>query len=161
EAEYHPRANRKNEPARSHSSVPVFKGVGALQSDLGMARPATDLGFTERPFNPCNYGLSEVCENQYLTVINFQLLCRYKEGTVSSVPTSLTPVVHPQILWSLAGQSGGTPTDRNGYGHLSLISESPLRGHRLILRKGPNYVGITVTDVNTLVLPKNWCVGSR
>ncbi len=143
--------------SRTTSPTPVFKGISTLQSQLGMNRQPTDLGFTDRAFNPCSYGLSESCNNQYLTVVNFQLLCRDTEGTVSAVPIALTPIVYPQILWSLAGQSGGTATDRNGYGHFTVISQRPLRGHRLVLRKGPNYVGVTVTEVTKLVLPKNWC----
>lgn len=143
--------------SRTASPPPVFKGITVLTSQLGMNRQPTDLGFTDRSFNPCSYGFSDSCNNQYLTVVHFQLLCRNSEGTVSSVPVGLTPIFHPQILWSLAGQSGGTATDRNGYGRLSVISQRPLRGHRLVLRKGANYVGVTVGEVTKLVLPKNWC----
>lgn len=141
---------------RSGSRPPVFKNVGTLQAQLGMNRQPNDLGYREKSFNPCNYGLDENCDSQYLTVVNFQLLCRDSEGTVSAVPT-LKPIVHPRITWSLAGQNGSTPTDRNGYGNLAVVSSRPLRGHRLVLRKGAHYVGVSVNEVNKLVLPVNWC----
>lgn len=146
--------------SRGGSPPPQFNNVGALQDQLGMNRRPSDLGYSEKSFNPCSYGMSQDaggCDAQYLTVVNFQLLCRDTEGTVSSVPVSLTPIVSPQIGWSLGGQNGGTPTDRNGYGHFAVVSSKPLRGRRLILRKGANYVGVTVSEINKLVLPKNWC----
>lgn len=142
------------------TAKPTVRSVGALQTQLGMNRKPSDLGYSEKSFNPCNYGLSNDCSDQYLTVIHFQLLCRDSEGTVSNIPLSLTPINSPQISWSLAGQNGGAPTDRNGYGHLTVVSERPLRQNRLILRKGPHYVGISVDDVTKVVLPKNWCRGN-
>ena len=147
------------ETPKSKRSQPPRPGaaIGGLQSQLGMNRAPSDLGFAERSFNPCVYGLSTSCESQYLSVVHFQLVCRDSEGTVSAVPISLTPIVHPNILWSVAGQSGGTATDRNGYGHFSVVTPSPLRGNRLILRKGTHYVGVEVNEVSKIVLPKNWC----
>jgi len=142
---------------RTGSPPPVFKNVGVLKSQLGMDRRPSDLGYREKSFNPCEYGMSQECTDQYLTVINFQLLCRDSEGTVSSIPISPKPIVYPTISWSVGGQNGVTPTDRNGYGHLAVVSPRPLREKRLVLRKGPHYVGVSVSDINKLVLPRNWC----
>jgi hypothetical protein len=139
---------------------PVVRSVGALQARLGMNRKPSDLGYSERAFNPCHYGMSDQCSEQYLTVIHFQLLCRDSEGTVSVAPVT-TPIASPQISWSVAGQTGGAPTDRNGYGRLTVVSERPIRENRLIIRKGPNYVGVSVGDISKIVLPKNWCGGGQ
>lgn len=141
---------------RSGSPPPVVKNVGALQTELGMNRQPSDLGYREKPFNPCNFGMGDNCANQYLAVIHFQLLCRDSEGTVSQVP-KLKPIIHPHITWSVAGQNGATTTDAQGFGHLAVVSERPLRGKRLVLRKGAQYVGVSVNDVNKLVLPRDWC----
>lgn len=146
-----------SDSSRPRKSAPrLGTAIGGLQSQLGLNRAPSDLGFTEKAFSPCAYGISSNCDFQYMTVVHFQLLCRDSEGTVSAVPVDLTPIVSPNILWSVAGQSGGTPTDRNGYGHFSVITPSPLRG-RLILRKGTQYVGVSVNEVSKLVLPRNWC----
>lgn len=146
------------DPANSKTALPrPGAAIGGLQSQLGLNRAPSDLGFSEKAFNPCIYGISSSCDAQYMTVVHFQLLCRDTEGTVSAVPIALTPIVSSNILWSVAGQSGGTPTDRNGYGHFSVITPSPLRGQRLILRNGRQYVGVSVNEVSKLVLPKNWC----
>lgn len=136
-------------------SVP--RSAENIESQLGMKRSPSDLGYAERSFNPCNYGPSDTCTFKYMTVVHFQLLCRDTEGTVSEIPKYLSPINHPNILWTLAGQSGGLPTDRNGYGSLKLITDNTTRGKRLVLKKGTHYVGLDVSEATKIVLPKNWC----
>lgn len=128
-----------------------------LESQLGLTRSPADLGYAEKSFNPCNYGPSETCDFKFFTVVHFQLLCRDTEGTISTVPRALSPINHPNILWTLAGLSGGLPTDRNGYGALKVITPATTRGKRLVLKKGHNFVGVEVNEVSKIVLPKNWC----
>lgn len=130
-----------------------------LKSALGMSRDPADLGFVEKPFNPCTYGLNSTgsCKNQYFSVVHFQLLCRDSEGSVSSAPIALQPIVASNVQWKVGSISGGTYTDSNGYGQFSLVSSRPARGQRLILRIGPQFVAFTVSEVSKVVLPKNFC----
>ena len=146
-------------PPATPEKIAAKKSVGVLQiqSQLGMNRAADDLGFTEKLFNPCNFGIpGEACNQQILNVVHFQLMCRDSEGTVSTVPLALKPIVSP-IKWSVGPQSGATRTDRNGYGQFRFISENTVKNRRLILRKGAQYVGVTISEITKVVLPKNWC----
>ncbi len=136
---------------------PKTVGVYQIQSDIGMNRQPADLGFAEKVFNACNYGIPGANCERLLNVVHFQLMCRDSEGTVSEVPIALQPIVSPYITWSVAGQSGSTRTDRNGYGQFAFISGDTVKEKRLILRKGPHYVGLTVSEITKIVLPKNWC----
>lgn len=141
------------EEPKPRQAVPVFQ----IQSELGMNREAQDLGFAEKLFNACNYGIPGAGCERMLNVVHFQLMCRDSEGTVSNVPLSLRPIVAPYITWSVAGQSGSTRTDRNGFGQFAFISGRTVKEKRLVLRKGRQYVGLTVSEITKLVLPKNWC----
>lgn len=128
-----------------------------LQSRLGMIRPASDLGFQEKSFDPCLFGVSRQCGAKFLSVIHFQLLCRDSEGTVSEVPLSLRPINSPKITWQVGPRSGTTQTDIEGFGQVALVNDGSVRNKRLILRMGKQFVGVTASEINKLVLPQNWC----
>ncbi|NJL24139.1 MAG: hypothetical protein HC902_02475 [Calothrix sp. SM1_5_4] len=138
-----------------------LKNTRLLQDRLGMIREPDDLGFQEKSFNPCSHGRAPAqgCKNQYFTVVHFQLLCRDSEGSVSTVPLRLAPITSDRVSWKVGGRSGGTRTDKDGYGQLAVLSERSTRGQRLILRIGPQFVGLTVNEVSKIVLPKNFCRG--
>lgn len=147
-------------PPTAEDSQPAPRGIGVLQlqNKLGMNRPDNDLGFAEKFFDPCALGLpSEGCSKKVMSVVHFQLMCRDSEGTVSSAPVALQPIVAPNISWSVGGLSGSTRTDSHGYGQFLLISGNTVREKRLILRKGAHYVGLTIGEITKVVLPKNWC----
>lgn len=145
-------------PTPEEISVKKSVGVLQLQSQLGMNRAPADLGFSEKLFNPCNFGLpGDGCNERVMNVVHFQLMCRDTEGTVSEVPVALRPIVSPYITWSVGAQSGVTKTDRSGYGQFTFISGNTVKDRRLILRKGAHYVGLTVSEITKVVLPKNWC----
>lgn len=130
-----------------------------LKGVLGMNRPVDELGFEEKPFNPCNYGAAGPagCGNQYFGVLHFQLLCRDSEGTVMDTPVALEAIVTDDVQWKVGGISGSTSTDERGYGQLSVVSARPSRGARLILRMGPQFVAFEVSEVSKIVLPRNFC----
>ena len=133
-----------------------------LMNALGMGRQPADLGFDEKTFNPCSFGLSgSTCRNRYFSVVHFQLLCRDSEGTVSVVPVSLQPIVANEVKWEVAGVSGGTQTDTNGYGQFTVVSDRSTKNQRLKLRIGPQYVAFNVSEVSKIVLPKNFCRTDR
>lgn len=147
------------------SSLPSPYEIGGgntsvdLISALNMNRDADDLGFAEKSFDPCRYGLdkSGACQSRYLTVVHFQLLCRDSEGTVSEIPVNVQPIVANRVHWKLAGLSGQTRTDSQGFGSFSLVSSQSTRGKRLILEIGPQFVGFTVSEVTKIILPSNFC----
>lgn len=133
-----------------------------LKAALGMGRAPADLGFDEKKFDPCSFGLNgeNGCGNQYFTVVHFQLLCRDSEGTVSVI-NNVQPIVSDRVTWQLGGITGPTQTDDNGYGQFSLITRRSNKNQRLILRIGPQFVGFNVSEVTKIVLPKNFCRVSR
>lgn len=137
------------------SDTNVYEG---LRSRLGLDRPLEDLGFVEQRFNTCDYNLTpaEGCKDQYISVIHFQLLCRESEGTIQDVP-DVFPVASSQVNFKLGRVSGGTSTDANGYGRVTVVSDHSYRNERLILRIGKQFMGVTVSEINRLILPQNWC----
>ena len=130
-----------------------------LKGVLGMNRPAEDLGFDEKPFNPCSFGAPgpNGCGTQYLAVLNFQMLCRDSEGTVTDAPVALEPIAGTEVQWKVGATSGDAYTDERGYGQLSVLGPAPARGQRLTLRFGAQYVAFEVSEVSKVVLPKNFC----
>jgi hypothetical protein len=150
-------------PPKGNLPSPYEMGEGHSNVDLitalNMQRDDDDLGFDEKSFNPCQYGLhrGNECRRQYLTVVHFQLLCRDTEGTVTEVPVDLQPIVANRVEWKLAGVSGMTRTNSEGYGAFSVVRPHSTRGKRLILQIGPQFVGFTVSEVTKIVLPKNFC----
>jgi len=142
-----------------HIEGPAADPNAGLKAALGMARSPADLGFVEKAFNPCSFGLagSASCKQQYFSVVHFQLLCRDTEGSVSAMPISPKPIVANDVKWKVAGISGGTHTDGQGYGQFTVRTSRSARGQRLILRIGPQFVAFDVSEVSKIVLPKNFC----
>ncbi|MBX3022694.1 MAG: hypothetical protein KF799_13560 [Bdellovibrionales bacterium] len=138
--------------------TPMADPHEGLKTALGMYRSPGDLGFAEKSFNPCSFGLSGgQCKNQYFSVVHFQLLCRDSEGSVSSAPIALQPIVAGNVKWKVGNQSGGTQTDSQGFGQFTMMSPRSARGQRLTLRIGPQFVAFTVSEVSKIILPKNFC----
>lgn len=131
-----------------------------LPSKLGMIRAPDELGFAEKRFNPCQYGLkadTSGCSTKFLTVVHFQLLCRDSEGTVSEVPVDLMPLISDRVEWKIGDRTGGTHTDGQGYGQFTLVSAKSARGQRLMLRIGKQFMGFTASELTKVVLPRNFC----
>lgn len=150
-----PEESQPAPPSIQKEEIP--RNEAYIQSRLGMVRPINDLGHEERRFNPCDHGMKGACTPQYLTVMHFQLLCRDSEGTVSDVPLTLRPIHVPRVLWKIGGKSGGTRTDDEGFGQVTLISNRSTKGQRLILRIGKQFLGFTASDLSRVVLPQNFC----
>jgi hypothetical protein len=130
----------------------------SLRSALGMTRDATDLGYDEKSFDPCSFGLTSQsgCGHQYFAVVHFQLLCRDSEGTIS-MAGNVQPIVSDHMTWQLNGMTGPTQTDDRGYGQFSVVSRKSTKNQRLILHIGPQFVAFNVSEVTRVVLPKNFC----
>ncbi|HMN67133.1 MAG TPA: hypothetical protein PKC28_01210 [Bdellovibrionales bacterium] len=138
--------------------APMAEPGVPLQSRLGMNRMASDLGFAEKRFNSCQYGdTTDACGTRHFTVIHFQLLCRDSEGTVQNAPVHLTPLKSENVLWKIGGLTGPTRTDLEGYGQFTVLSDKSVRGQRLMLRIGKQFMGFTASEVTKVVLPRNFC----
>lgn len=144
----------------------MYFDIRKLQSGLGMFRNASELGFDEISFNPCEHGLSTAsgdgCNRQMLSVVHFRLRCRDSEGTVEYVSNAeLVPVVSDRIQWWLGDNSGFTSTDGKGYGQIVTVSVSSVRSKRLALKIGGNSLGLQASQVKQVVVPRDWCIESN
>lgn len=146
------------EPVKTPSERPISLSPSQMLSRLGMVRDLEQLGFQEQGFNPCQFGGGHPgsCDQQYVSIVHFQLLCRESEGTIQEIP-QLFPITSANIEWKVAGQSGGTSTNEEGYGRVSLISRRPVRGLRLTLKRGAQFVAFTISEIGKVVLPSSWC----
>jgi hypothetical protein len=132
----------------------------SLRSHLGLKRNQQDLGYAEKAFDGCRlgyYGEDGKCGQRYLTVVNFRLVCRDSEDTVQTVVTETKPIVTDQVKWKLSDVNGVTKTDSSGYGTLQVVTNKTLRGQRLVLTVGQQFLGLRVGDVSQIVVPVYWC----
>ena len=148
---------------RPHATVsPVDRrlNLAQLQSQLGLDRSPQSLGFDEKGFDGCKWGIREdsgQCGRRYLSVVHFRLLCRDSVETVQSVSTNFTPLTAHQMKWRLAGVRGDTRTDSEGFGQVQVLSPRSTKGQRFILIIGSKSLGLEVGEVSQIILPGNWC----
>jgi hypothetical protein len=131
-----------------------------LQAHLGMDRSGNKLGLSEKTFDSCRHPVKESvgkCGHRYLSVLNFQMLCRDSEGTIDDVVTNTKPLVSDHVDYQLAGGRGILKTDSSGYGQLLVVTAAPVRGQRLVLTVGKEFLGKEVSEVEQLVVPNYWC----
>lgn len=149
-------------PPALQPSAPVIDYVG-LQQSLGLDRDARNLGFSEKSFNTCLVGHgfsdSEDCRRLYMVVINFQLLCRYSEGTISRALSSLDmqPISSRSVNWNLRTENGSIYTDSDGFGQIRSTSEASGKQQRLKLAVGNDFLYMRATDITRVVTPSPWC----
>lgn len=134
--------------------------VQGLQRSMGMARPLESLGFREKAFNSCRagygYSSSQNCRNLHLMVLNFRLLCRDSEGTVSEI-IQLTPVTNGQVRWNLDSQQGYVPTDGEGFGQIVAVMPKSTAKKRLRLTVANDFLLTQAGEVGRIVVPRQWC----
>lgn len=131
-----------------------------LRGKLGMTRDVTNLGYVEKAFDGCRMGVkgkNGKCGANYLTVVNFQILCRDSEDTVQEIVTNFTPVVTNNVKWKLAEMDGVTETNSSGYGRVQFLTPKSSRGKRLVLTIGRQFLGLEISQVSKIVVPIYWC----
>jgi hypothetical protein len=134
--------------------------MAELKAELGMNREVSDLGFADKDFDGCRTmykGDEGECGARVLSVVNFRLVCRDTVGTTSRAPSSLTPLTSGHLEWRFAGARGHTRTDHQGYGQVQVVSNGPVGTQRFILIIGSKTVGVEASEINQIVLPKNFC----
>ncbi len=134
-----------------------------MQKALGLEKPETWLGYTEKPFNTCQvgYGYSKVnnCRPKHFVVVHFQLMCRDSEGTVSEVVRSADLIKNGgrQVRWNLKDLNGNLETDGLGYGQIHVISSQSQKQQRLKLTVENDFLYLRAGEVNRIVTPRTWC----
>lgn len=136
--------------------------IVALQSVLEMDRNR-QLGYREKKFNTCEvgagYSAANNCRQKTFVLIQFQLLCRSSEGTVSEVitPADLQPIANQSVQWTLKGAVGETSTNDRGFGEIAMVSADSPRTQRLRLTVGNDFLAIRAGEIQQLITPGNWC----
>lgn len=131
-----------------------------LRSDLRMNRSIEDLGYQEKSFDTCDYGIDQSpnCRTQRLVVIHFRLQCRDSVGTVESVSNfELIPVRSNHVRWKVGYFAGSTSTNSEGYGRVEFLSPGSSKSQRFIVKVNDNNLGVTASEVSRIIVPRDWC----
>lgn len=146
----------------SESRTPSIDYEG-LQKHLGLAQDREELGYKEKIFNTCEVGYGfpsgSQCHREQFVVIQFRLLCRDSEGTISTVLTDedLKPLERRSVRWNLKGIQGTTYTDNDGYGQIVTTSMQSQKGQRLRLAIGNEFLYMRSHEIKKVITPHPWC----
>ena len=113
--------------------------------------------------NTCQIGFGysavEDCRTAFFIQVNFQLLCRESEGTVSTSinMSDQRPLSGRHVKWKLEKYKGSVELDDSGRGQLRLISVRSLKEERLRLTVGNDFVMQLAGEVDRILTPRSWC----
>ncbi|MBX9766286.1 MAG: hypothetical protein K2X47_03365 [Bdellovibrionales bacterium] len=135
----------------------------ALKKTVGLLRERQHLGYIEKVFDGCGpqFGLlAGSCKRHYLISVQYRLMCRDSEGTVSEAISTadLQAIPNQALAWNLKGLEGQSSTDMEGYGEVLTISTISQRDQRLKLSNGNDFLYLRAGEVERLVTPVTWCV---
>jgi hypothetical protein len=155
----------KTQPAAEPVARPQRPAIDyhAIQHDLGMDTDAGWVGYREKRFDACRYAselpdLSD-CGRAFFVVISFQLSCRPSDETDNPelIQSELPPVRGTALTWRLGGASGNIRTDYSGYGQVLTIAGRSLKGQRLRVSTGEDFLLIAAGSATRIVTPASWC----
>lgn len=160
-----PEAKKRTEVTRylASDSSAINVDYYGIQKELGMVRSADTLGFEEKKFNTCEigYGYSPTkdCQTQYFTVLQFQLLCRDTEGTISHTVTSaqMQPLSNRNIRWQMNGTNGDLLTDSYGYGQIITVSKKTQTKNYIKMISNNDFLYTKLNEIRRIVTPSPWC----
>ncbi len=165
-----PPALKKPRSSRGGAPKPVLVPPAAVNVDyeglsrsFGMDPPREALGFKEKSFDTCRvgygYSASQDCRQNFFAVINFRILCRDSEGTVSVAinPQDLRPLSGRALTWLLNNNTGSLRLDNQGYGQIKITGENSSREERLKISADNDFLYLRAGQVSRIVTPKNWC----
>jgi hypothetical protein len=149
---------------QNSDSKPVEENIDAygLQNYLKLNLGFNQLGFIEKSFNTCSVGFgysgTHNCRSRTFTVIQFQLMCRNSEGTVSKAITQadLRPISRRNVKWIIKNAKGNLMTDSEGYGQIAFISARSQKLERLRLAVDKDFLYMKAGEVTQLITPKSW-----
>lgn len=148
---------------RTTPAQPIEKiDLNQLQKVLRMDRGKRQLGLKIKSFNTCRVGSgftkNSNCRRRYFSVLHFRMRCRATTGTVEQVNRyELTPMISNSIQWSLSSKTGETRTDYEGYGQITLVTESNPKRKRLIIKNKGNNLGLRAYSIRDIIVPSDWC----
>lgn len=148
---------------RVKPSPPVNIDYEGLSRSMSMDFPREDLGLKEQRFNTCSagygYSASQDCRDNYMVVINFRLLCRDTEGTVSEAVRAedMRPLSGRPVSWAMVGNKGQFKLDNQGYGTIKTTSENTSKNERLKITADNDFLYMRANQINQVVTPSNWC----
>lgn len=134
-----------------------------LAGSLGLNHPKQDLGYFEKTFETCDagygYSASNNCRREFFVAINFQILCRDSEGTVSVAIArhEMKPLSGRAVKWAMRGASETMRLDGEGYGRIYRTFSRSQRAERLKLAADNDFVYVRAGEAKRLVVPRNWC----
>lgn len=144
------------------SGAPNIDYAG-LKRHLGLDRPNNQLGYAEKAFDTCQvgygYSSTKYCYRQVFVVLNFHLLCRDSEGTVTEGINNSEQMAlsNRPVRWNLKGISGEVQTDSDGFGQIQTISPISQRRERVKLGVGSEFLYMRANEITKVLTPKPWC----
>ena len=159
-------ASKKTEERGIPTTTTVEEGridYNAIQTYLKLDRPVEELGYTEKAFNTCEagygYSRSQNCHKEYFVVLNFRLMCRDTEGTISTILTDadVAPIAGKDVRWALNKISGNTSTDGLGYGQIRTVSPKSQFHQRLKIAVGNDFLYMRSDEIKKVITPRSWC----
>ncbi len=134
-----------------------------LRRFLGLERTRDDVGYVEKSFETCKvgygYSTSRNCQRAVFVTIQFQILCRDSEGTVSQAisRSEMRPLSGRTLRWQLKKSRGSMELDGEGFGRLDAIVAASHRLERLKISVDNDFVYVRAGELRRLVTPRNWC----
>ena len=150
-------------PEESNEAVLENIDVDGLKTFLKMNRKFDRLGFVEKKFNTCEvgYGYSSThnCRTKTFVVLQFQLMCRDSEGTVTEAltPQDLRAISNQSVKWTMKNLAGRIITDSEGYGQIVTLSNQSQRYERLKLSVRNDFLYMKAGELTQMVTPQSWC----
>lgn len=148
-------------PLPQHRQLQI--DVIGLQNLLGMNIAKHNKGYFEKQFNTCavgyGYPSTHNCALHHFVVVNFQLLCRQSEGTVSeTIQTYTLPrVSYKAGRWTMQNQTGTLNTDAEGMGQIVGIFSTSQRNQRLKLAIANDFLYARAGEMKQVLTPTDWC----
>ncbi|MNS92113.1 hypothetical protein D3C72_1262370 [compost metagenome] len=136
----------------------------ALQRSLNLDIAVENLGVREKGFNTCDvgygYSKNKNCRRQYFFVLNFRLMCRDSEGTISTTLTDADTmaIAGRPVTWTLTkGLSGVVQTDGLGYAQIATVAPIPQSKQRVKIAVGNEFLYMRANEMKKVITPKPWC----
>ena len=131
-----------------------------LASELHMENKNSETtGYREKVFNTCqtkaNVSPTPNCQNLYLGVLSFQMLCRDEYRTIQSI--DMMPIASTPIRWRQNRLRGNTQTDKGGYATLRFVSPRSARFGTMTLYLKGKIAKKRLKDNWRLYMPPHWC----
>ena len=158
---YTPKISTEN--SSSSGKPTILIDYLSLQRELGLDRTPETLGYVEKSFDTCKvgygYSASQNCHREYFVVIQFQLLCRQSEGTISTSLTSsdMFPLRNRSVNWTLKENQGNIQLNYDGFGQIKMVARNSPKSQRLKLAADNEFLYLRANEITRVVTPQDWC----